>query len=98
MQAELRAQRPDLEIEIHGINAPGHEPGNAQVCAGRVLPWLQDTFADDVWGSWQVTFRDCIVLDEDNKVLEIFNLTVHSLGVPEDYQELKDILIQAAGG
>jgi hypothetical protein len=98
MQAELRLQRPDLLIEIHGVNQAGHESGNAQACAGRVIPWLQDTWTDNVWGSWQVTFRDVVVLDDENKTVDIFNLTTHTLAVSEDYEELKAILVAAAGG
>lgn len=98
MQAELRVQRPDLAIELHGINAPGHESGNAQACTGRSLPWLQDTYADDVAGDWAITFRDCVLLDTANKTAHTYNLTTHNLSVPEDYQELKALLIALAGG
>jgi hypothetical protein len=98
MQGELRVERPDLEIELHGVNAAGHESGNAQVCTGRVIPWLQDDTTNDVYGLWAVTYRDCVILDEDNKVHDIYNLTQHDLNLPANYNELKALLIAAAGG
>lgn len=98
MQGELRAQRPDLAIELHGVNAAGHESGNADACAGNAIPWLQDEAAKDVYGSWAVTYRDCVVLDGANRVHTVYNLTQHSLDLTANYDELKAILIAAAGG
>ena len=86
-----------LAIRISGINAPEQESGNAGMCAGRVLPWLQDTKAANVWGRWQVDFRDVVVLDDENKVVTIFNLTVNNLEKPANYDSLRTILITAAG-
>jgi hypothetical protein len=99
MQGELRVERPDLFIECLGVNAPGHESGNSQACAGRVIPWLQDDFTTDVTGRlWAVTNRDCVLLDADNKVVTVYNLTIHDLNLTVNYNELKGMLIAAAGG
>lgn len=98
MQAELRTERPDLAIELQGVNAIGHESGNAQACSGRVIPWLQDDASRRIWDQWAVTYRDCNILDEANHVVTIYNLTVHDLNLTANYAELKALLIAAAGG
>ena len=67
-------------------------------CGGRVLPWLQDDLAHDVWGLWAVTYRDCVILDPANEVFAIYNLTTHDLGTAANRDELKALLIAAAGG
>ena len=98
MQGELRVERPDLEIELHGVNAAGHESGNGLVCAGRVTPWLQDDMTSNVYSLWAVTYRDCVILDEANNVESVYNLTQHDLSLTANYNELKALLIAAAGG
>lgn len=96
MQRELRSEHPELVTDAHGVNAPGNESGNAIMCAGRILPWLQDDLTHDVWGQWAVTFRDFVILDRANKVLRIYNLTEHDLSSQSNYDELKALLIAAA--
>jgi hypothetical protein len=98
LQAELEAERPDLLIELHGVNGIGHESNNAAACAGKNLPWLQDDVTRNVWSAWQVTYRDVVILDDLNQLVTIYNLTLHDLGVPANYAELKALLIAAAGG
>ena len=80
-----------------GINQVNAEAGNDRMSDGRDLPWLQDTYLDDVWTEWQVTFRDVVVLDENNIPVAAYNLTVHDLSDPANYAELKRILKTAAG-
>jgi hypothetical protein len=98
MQAELRVERPDLAIELHGVNAIGHDSGNGEACTGRVIPWLQDDATRRVWDTWAVTYRDVIILDEANHVVTIYNLTSHDLRLTANYDELKALLIATAGG
>src|SRR5262245_36778231 len=98
MEAELKVERPDLTIELHGVNAIGHESGNSPACAGRVLPWLQDDTVHRVWDTWAVTYRDCVILDDLNQVVTVYNLTTHDLALTANYAELKALLIAAAGG
>ena len=50
------------------MNQTGLQSGNASITAGRDLPWLQDTASANVWGAWNVTYRDVVVLDADNVV------------------------------
>jgi hypothetical protein len=97
MQAEIDAENAGVEIRILGVNGIGQESGNASVSAGRTLPWLQDTAAENVWSTWAVAYRDVIVLDTENKPIAVYNLTTHGLGTPANYQELKTILLSAAG-
>jgi hypothetical protein len=89
MQDELGTGR------ILGVNAVGSEAGNDAICTGRDLPWLQDTADQHVWSQWQVTYRDVIVLDEDNGRIEVYNLTDHDLSDPANYAALLALLLAA---
>ena len=96
MQGELNATSTTLPIRILGLNAVGQESGNGDITAGRTLPWLQDTHSQDVWTRWKVTWRDVIVLDGDNKVAGIYNLTEHNLATAANYDSLKAFLMKVA--
>lgn len=85
-----------LAVHILGVNAAGHEAENAAICAGRQLPWLQDTPEQNCWAAWGVEWRDVVVLDTENHVLEVYNLTGHYLDDPANYNALKAILVAAA--
>jgi hypothetical protein len=63
---------------------------------GRTLAWLQDNAAQAVWDSWQVTYRDLVILDRKNWRIGVFNLTEHNLAVPAEYATLKQKLLDAA--
>jgi hypothetical protein len=89
MQGELAAEGLPLEVHILGVNGAGLESGNAAICNGRDIPWLQDTAAAAVWTTWAVTYRDVIVLNKDNEVGDVYNLTTHDLGNAANYDELK---------
>ena len=78
------------------MNKAGEEAENALMCQGRSLPWLQDTPAADVWNAWHVTWRDVVVLDADNKVVRVYNLTDYDLRSAANYAELRGILLGAA--
>ena len=97
MQAEIDTVHTAKRVSLNGINATGLESGNPDICAGRSLPWLQDTPQANVWMSWRVNFRDCIVLNAQNEVILTYNLTEHDLSVPANYAALKSALIDAAG-
>lgn len=96
MQAELDGENHPVEIAILGINEIGHEAGNPSMTEGRTIPWLQDVVDQNVWMSWNVTFRDVVVLNGDNVPIAVYNLTVHDLSNPANYAELKGILTAAA--
>jgi len=80
------------------VNQAGEESGNADMCAGRTLPWLQDVpiEAASAWHLWHVIERDLVILDADNKVVRVYNLTEHNLLVEANYAELRGILLEAA--
>ena len=81
-------------VAILGVNGPGAEAGNAAMCDGRDLPWLQDTPAEHVWTQWQVVYRDVIILDAENKEIAVFNLTDHDLSDPAEYAALRALLVR----
>ena len=56
---------------------------------------LQDTVDEDVVGTWAPTYRDVVILDSNNEFVEAFNLTSHSLAVQNNYDTLKQKLIDA---
>jgi len=95
MQAEIDSAGTSKPVRILGVNGVGQEIDNPLVCNGRSIPWLQDTEQQAVWTSWQVTYRDVVILDGENRVLQAYNLTEHDLSEPADYTELKAILTTA---
>jgi hypothetical protein len=97
MQAEIDDSTTAKPVHILGVNGEGHESGNPVICDGRTIPWLQDTPAADVWASWAVTYRDVVILDADNQVLHVYNLTSQSLYDPANYAALKKLLLDSAG-
>src|SRR5262245_35528214 len=96
MQQDVDTLATAHPILIFGVNQAGQESGNASICAGRVLPWLQDVPAVNAWDLWHVTWRDVVVLDPEGKVFRIYNLTVNDLGIPANYDSLKGILLDEA--
>ena len=96
MQQDLGAAHPRLAIRLLGVDLQGLDDGNAGMVAGRTLPWLQDEPAVNVWGSWEVNWRDVVVLSPDNRRLAVYNLSVHDLSVPANYDSLKSLLLTAA--
>lgn len=96
MQAELDTTATTIPIRILGVNETGQESGNAGIVVGNTIPWLQDTAAQDVWSDWQVTYRDVIILDGENKVAGVYNLTEHDLANAPEYNALKALLVEVA--
>ena len=84
-------------VQILGINEAGYDAYNDYMTFGRNLPWLQDTYSAHVWSTWEVAYRDVVVLDEDNYRYTVYNLTEHDLSDPDNYETLKQILVDAAG-
>ena len=101
MQNDLDASRPQLNVHILGVNAAGLASGNAFITSGRDIPWLQDLDLNgdgwsDVWRSWNVTYRDVVILDAENARVGTFNLTTHDLRIPENYNTLRQMFVDAA--
>ena len=98
MQQDLDLMALPLAVNILGVNGMGLESGNPEACNGKDIPWLQETAAEPCWTTWGVTYRDVIILDGNNVVLGVYNLTTHDLNDPAKYDELKAMLVAAAGG
>lgn len=86
---------PQPGIHILGVNEVGQESGNALACEGRDIPWIQETLESQVWGPWEVVYRDVVILDADNQKIGVFNLTTESLSIPANYQALRTLLLNA---
>ncbi len=97
LQNEIEAEGWESVVRILGVNAIGEESGNATACAGKDLPWLQETADQPAWALWDVTYRDVIVLDGANRVAGVYNLTSQDLSDPGNYLELKAMIRAAAG-
>lgn len=98
MQQDLDLMALPLAVNILGVNGMGLESGNPEACNGKDIPWLQETAGEPVWTTWGVTYRDVIILDGDNVVLGVYNLSTHDLNEQAYYDELKAMLVAAAGG
>jgi hypothetical protein len=96
MQLEFEQEDTTLDVRILGVNARGLESGNEGAVAGKTIPWLQDTEEVKAWDLWGVTWRDVYVLDAENRVVAVYNLTEHSLGESANYDSLRSILRSAA--
>lgn len=96
MMQEIPGLGWDLEVGILGVNQVGHHGSNDAACAGKDIPWLQETADHDVWSDWGVTYRDVIILDAENEPVAAYNLTTHNLSLPADYEALKALLEAAA--
>jgi len=85
------------EIQIIGINTTdaAHLDTSA-ICSGRDLPFLQDTYTENVWGIWNALQWDIFILDRNGNLLQIYDVGDYNLTDPGHYDELKAILKQAA--
>ncbi len=82
-------------VEILVINAAGHEHSNASGTADHDLPWLQDLDDIDVWGTWDVQYRDVVVVDPDGYPASTYNLTSNDLAFADHRDELAQLLEEA---
>jgi hypothetical protein len=97
MQQELAAESLAVPVSIIGINPPGLDSGDSLISAGRTIPWLQEEpGGDDPWTDWNVTYRDVVILDSSNVLVDVYNLTEHDLSSPANRDALKAKL-RAAG-
>ena len=103
MQYDLDTNYPDLDLDVSilGVNAIGHEAGNAWFTSVSDLPWLQDVDGNgdgesDAWANWQVVYRDVIILNAANVPVGRFNLTSQDLQLFEYYSALRRMFVEAA--
>ena len=98
LQEDLRTAYPELPITLLAVNEEGHEDGCEGMSELGDLPLLQDTEEDDVWDSWDVAYRDVVILNGTNERVAVFNLTTYSLSVEENYETLRSLLVSTATG
>ena len=96
MQADLEKEHPGIAISLLAINAEGYESGMPDIAKVGDLPVLQDTKKAGVWDRWGAEWRDVIVLNGDNEVVAVYNLTTYDLSDPDHYAELEALLVGAA--
>ena len=96
MQRELDELDTPMEVEILGINGVGFDVLNESICDGRDIPWLQEQEDSLIWQPWEITYRDVVIVGPDNAPIASYNLTENDLGVQAKYDELMDLILQAA--
>lgn len=84
------------DVVIIGVNEVGFEGGNAEFCEGRDLSWLQDTDEVDLWTTWDVTYRDIVILDREGAFHSVFNVTDNDLAEDENFWGLVTTLENVA--
>ena len=77
MESELQAS--GYNISILGINQPGNENGEALIASVSTLPVVQDDSVANVWPSWGATWRDVRILNKENELVYVYNLTQNNL-------------------
>jgi hypothetical protein len=95
MQNELIQEYPNLPIKLLSINQIGAENGISSFNETHGLPMVNDNANDNIWLQWESQWRDFYILNKQNELLEIYNLTEHNLNDPQNYQELKQKLVDA---
>ncbi len=89
---------PPTPVRILGVGEPGYESTVTQMCIGVSLPWLQDTVEDNVAGLWGTVRNDLVVVDAESRRVYLYLAGLHSIQFQENYDELKRILLDLAGG
>ena len=95
MQEDIEVNHPGIYVQILGVNGHAYEVGNALAIDGRNLPLLQDVDVgrngqSDVWqDSWDVQWRDVVILDKNKVPVSNYNLTTNDLGVADNYVALR---------
>jgi len=96
VQAELRTEKLDAAVDIVGINRGTDSGYNSQVTAMSSLCWLQDTLTKSVWVAWGAEFRDLHIVNPLGERVAVFNATYNDLAKPENREEVKRLIRQAA--
>jgi hypothetical protein len=96
MQTELESEYPGVAISILGVNEIGQ--GNS-LSSDHYLPMLQDSSDYNVWTNWNVSYRDVYILDENNELYGVYNLSQNSISdtTSLEYDALKCMFVEAAG-
>ncbi|MDZ4805700.1 MAG: hypothetical protein SGI90_12650 [Candidatus Eisenbacteria bacterium] len=101
MQAEIDTLLDAIDAterpaSILGLTSVDDGSGNDTIVIRRMIPWLQDTTEWMAWESWEITYRDVVILDEENRIVDVYNLTSHDLANPANFATLKNMILEAA--
>ena len=98
MQAEIEVERPDLDIQILSINMINNWSNGLTNRMGQIgnLPVVQDSTQLNIWQSWGGQWRDVVILDDQNQVVEYFDTNSSVLTNEQNYNALKQALINTA--
>ena len=80
-------------IGINGINFSGED--SSGMISENSLPWLQDNSTENIWDSWNVELRDFIIFNPDGEYYAKINLTQIDPMNDQNYNEIKNLLINA---
>lgn len=79
MQDDIASEYPNQDITILSINMIGAESGIALIPATDHLPIVNDDVNTGIWSNWGGGWRDVFILDRQNEIYSIYNLTQNNL-------------------
>ena len=79
-----------------GVNAYGYEDSNDTFTSSADIPWLQDNMSALAWEAWNADWRDVYILDSQGRLYATIDLNSRDLGYEPDYNELRDLILEAA--
>ena len=84
------------DVKIAGINGLDYIEGELSgMIQNRVLPWAQDNEDSHVWETWKIILRDFIILDINGDFFYKINLTNVDPSIESNYENLKQLLLDA---
>ena len=95
MQSDLDNNHPNLDIDIFGINMTGTSAGAVYFPSSLSLPMVQDSSSLGIWNDWDAQWRDVYILNENNELVLVYNLTTNSLSDSNNYNDLMQHFIDA---
>ena len=73
---DLYLDYQSLEIDVYamGVGQNNSIPVN-QITDGNNLPWVKENSQSNIWESWGASNRDLFIMDRNNEIVKIINLT-----------------------
>jgi hypothetical protein len=96
MQIELENTHPNLDIELFAINMIGTASGTSYFSPSLNLPMVQDSSSLGIWNDWGALWRDVFILNENNELVLVYNLTQYGLSDTNNYNTLMQHFIDVA--
>jgi len=96
MLSELKAAKPDLNIEIVGINQSSQSASNAEMTKLCTFPWLQDEVSVNAWSLWLASKDNFFIVDSVGRQQALFPLGVYDLTDLQNRETLKKLLLSSA--